>query len=89
MKICYISLLVSNSKGFQNIIYNFECLKDYSQAEQLQTKMSGQYVEEILLNICKSLLNISLCMYSKSCIHVGQHNSIRVNLLTQTWVREC
>jgi hypothetical protein len=52
MKICYISLLVSNSKGFQNIIY-FECLKDYSQAEQLQTKVSGQYVEEILLNVNK------------------------------------
>ena len=54
MKRCYISLLVSNSKGFQNIIYNFECLKDYSQAKQLQTK-----VEEILLNISKILLNIS------------------------------
>ena len=85
MKICYISLLVSNSKGFQNIIY-FECLKDYSQAEQLLTKVSGQHVEEILLNISKSLLNISLCMYSKRCIHVGQHNSIRVNLITQSWV---
>ena len=59
----------------------FECLKDYSQAEKLQAKVSGQYVKEILLNICKSLFNICLCMYSKSCIHVGKHNSIRVNLL--------
>ena len=57
MKTCYISLLVSDSKYFQNIIY-FECLKDYTEAEQLETKVSAQYAEEILLNISKVLFNI-------------------------------
>ena len=81
MKICYISLLVSNSKSFHNIIY-FEFLEDYSQAKQLQTKVSGQYAEEILLNISKSLFNIYLYMYSKSCIHIGKHNINSVNMPT-------
>ena len=88
MKTCYISLLVSDSKYFQNIIY-FECLKDYTEAEQLETKVSAQYAEEILLNISKVLFNIYSCMYSKSCIHVGKHNINRLNLPMQSWVREC
>ena len=84
----YFKSLQSNTKQFQNVFY-FECFKDYSQAEQLQTKMSGQYAQNILLNISKSLFNIYLFMYFKRYIHVGKHNINRVNLLMQSWVREC